>query len=148
MSRRKISAVVQLQVREQANFLCEFCHAAECWQYVRFTVDHVIPISLGGSDYLDNLALACFHCNRQKTNRSMVVEPNFGVEVALFNPRGDIWSEHFIWSADGLQILGLTATGRATVAALDLNRERVLAIRQADLAIGRHPPEGDRVQGR
>jgi 5-methylcytosine-specific restriction endonuclease McrA len=83
MSRRKISAVMQLQVRQRANFLCEFCHASEQWQYVRFTVDHVIPLSLGGSDNLDNLALACFHCNRQKTNRSTVLEPDSGLEVPL-----------------------------------------------------------------
>jgi hypothetical protein len=28
------------QVRSRANYLCEFCHANERWQYVRFNVDH------------------------------------------------------------------------------------------------------------
>jgi hypothetical protein len=146
MPRRKISAVVQLQVRQRANFLCEFCHACEKWQYVRFTVDHTLPLSCGGSDRLENLALACFHCNRQKANRSRMLEPESGMEVALFNPRRDDWNEHFIWSADRLRIVGLSAIGRVTVMALDLNRERVIAIRQADLVIGRHPPDGDLIQ--
>ena len=55
-------------------------------------------------------------------------------------------SEHFIWSADGLSIVGLTPIGRATVTALVLNRERVLNIRAADKAIKRHPPPGDFIQ--
>ena len=65
--------------------------------------------------------------------------------VALFNPRLDDWSQHFIWSADGLLLIGLTEIGKATVLALAMNRERVLNIRAADLEVGRHPPEGDPV---
>ena len=52
------------QIRQRANYLCEYCHASEQWQYVRFTVDHVIPLAQSGVDTSDNLALACFHCNR------------------------------------------------------------------------------------
>jgi hypothetical protein len=40
----------------------------------------------------------------------------------------------------------MSAIGRVTVVALDLNRERVIAIRQADLDVGRHPPGGDRME--
>jgi hypothetical protein len=61
----------------------------------------------------------------------------------LFNPRIDQWNDHFAWSADGLEIVGLTSAGRATVRMLDLNRERLKRIRAADLEIGRHPPEMD-----
>ena len=45
-------------------------------------------------------------------------------DVPLFNPRVDIWLEHFVWSVNGLKIIALTATGRATLYALDLNRAR------------------------
>jgi hypothetical protein len=45
-----------------------------------------------------------------------------------------------------LTIIGKTEVGRATVSALLLNRERVIPIRVADLAIGRHPPAGDLVE--
>jgi hypothetical protein len=146
VSRSKLSEIVQAQVRQRADHLCEFCHACEQWQYVRFTVDHVVPLSLGGSDGLENLALACFHCNRKKTNRLTAVDPEFGTEVPLFNPRQDDWRDHFIWAKAGQMIVGLTATGRATVAALALNRERVMAIRAADREIGRHPPIADPIQ--
>jgi hypothetical protein len=46
-------------VRERAQRHCEYCHADERWQFVRFTTDHVRPQSAGGSDDADNLALAC-----------------------------------------------------------------------------------------
>jgi HNH endonuclease len=146
MSRNKISERTQQQVRERANYLCEFCHADERWQYVRFTVDHVLPISLGGGDSLDNLTLACFHCNRRKTNHLTGTDPQSQTEVALFNPRQDRWQEHFIWSMDGVSIEGISAIGRATVATLILNRDRVIPIRVADREIGRHPPIDDPVQ--
>jgi hypothetical protein len=142
-ARRKISEDIQNQVRQRANYLCEYCHASEQWQYVTFTIDHVIPLTTSGADTLDNLALACFHCNRKKSGKTTAIDPQSGIEVPLFNPRQYSWSEHFIWSVDGLLIIGLTPMGRATVTALALNRERVINIRAADKAVGRHPPAGD-----
>jgi hypothetical protein len=144
--RSKLSDVLQDQVRQRANHLCEYCHASEKWQYVKFTVDHVIPVSLGGDSQFGNLALACFHCNRRKTNRLTAIAPETNSEVPLFNPRQHQWCDHFSWSADGLIILGLTEIGKATIALLDLNRERVLQIRAADIEIGRHPPVGNPIQ--
>jgi hypothetical protein len=123
--------------------LYEYCHVSEQWQYVAFTIDHVIPLTTSGADTIDNLALACFHCNRKKSGKTTAIAPQSGIEVPLFNPRQYSWSEHFIWSVDGLLIIGLTPMGRATVTALALNRERVINIRAADKAVGRHPPAGD-----
>jgi len=144
--RRKISPGIQRLVRQRANQLCEYCHTSERWQYVRFTIDHVIPLAQGGSDDADNLALACFHCNRRKADKLTALDPDSGEEVPLFNPRRDAWGEHFIWSSDRLCIIGLTSAGRATVEALELNRERVISIRVADRMVGRHPPSGDPIQ--
>jgi len=109
-------------------------------------VDHLVPLAQGGSDTPDNLALACFHCNRRKSARLTALDPDSGERVPLFNPRREDWSEHFVWSSDGLFIIGLTPIGRATVEALALNRERVINIRAADCMVGRHPPPGDAVQ--
>jgi hypothetical protein len=144
-ARNKLSALIQAQVRQRADYLCEYCHASERWQYVSFTVDHIVPRSLGGNDRPENLALACFHCNRRKTNR-VTATTESGDEIALFNPRKDVWNDHFVWSTNGLEILGLTLLGSATVEALVLNRERVISIRAADKEIGRHPPQGDPIQ--
>ena len=143
--RRRIPSSAQRLVRQRARQLCEYCHTAELWQYVRFTIDHITPLSQGGSDDTDNLALACFHCNRRKAGRVSAVDPASGETADLFNPRLQSWSIHFAWSADGLRVVGQTPQGRATVAALVMNRERILSIRAADRAIGRHPPAGDPV---
>ena len=85
--RRSIPRRQQDQIRRRAQELCEYCHTAEQWQYVPFTVDHIMPISLGGSSSLDNLALACFHCNRRKADRLMAADPEDGAIVPLFHPR-------------------------------------------------------------
>jgi hypothetical protein len=42
-----------------------------------------------------------------------------------------------------MRVIPLTAIGRVTVELLELNRERVLHIRAADVQVDRHPPEGD-----
>jgi len=145
-SRKKISPALQQHVRQRAKNLCEYCHASEQWQYVRFTVDHIIPVALGGTQMVDNLALACFHCNRRKTDSLYAIDPLSREHAQLFNPRQQSWSDHFVWSADGLLMIGLTATGRATIEALALNRERVVSIRAADRMAGRHPPPHDPIQ--
>lgn len=107
-------------------------------------MDHVVPVAHGGETSPANLALACFGCNRRKGDRRVGVDQDQGRTLLLFNPRADRWNDHFAWSADGLTIVGTTPVGRATVSALELNRERVKPIRAADIEAGRHPPEGDR----
>jgi hypothetical protein len=105
-----------------------------------------MPLSLGGLEVLENLALACFHCNRRKTNLLKVVDSQSNQVTPLFNPRQQFWHEHFIWSVDRLYIRALTPIGRVTIVTLDLNRDRVIHIRAADQVIGRHPPAGDPIQ--
>lgn len=137
---RKIPEFVQLQVRKRANYLCEYCHADERWQFVPFTIDHIVPISSGGTDSLENLALACFHCNRRKSDKLFVGK------FPLFNPREMIWNEHFIWSKNLLRILSKTEIGTVTIELLELNRERLLMIRADDVRVNRHPPNNDLVE--
>lgn len=141
----KVTADVEARVRERARARCEYCHTDERWQYVRFTIDHVRPRAAGGSDGDENLALACFHCNRHKWDHATAEDPETGERVALFDPRGSAWSEHFRWSTDGLRVEGVTPTGRATSIALQMNRGRAVQIREADVVVGRHPPADDPV---
>ena len=106
-------------------------------------MEHVIPIAAGGETTEANLALSCFACNRRKWDRRSGLDPAAGSEQRLFNPRTDLWNEHFAWSRDGLSVLGGSSIGRATVSVLEMNRERLQQIRAADVALGRHPPPGD-----
>lgn len=61
--------------------------------------------------------------------------------VYIFNPPQQRWNTHFVWN--GVEAIGLTAMGRATVQALDLNRSTMLAIRAQEELRGRHPPRED-----
>jgi hypothetical protein len=48
----------------------------------------------------------------------------------LFNPRTQVWSDHFEWSGQSPVVLeGKTATGRATIAALQMNHPDLLVVR-------------------
>ena len=145
-NRRRIPAKTQDRVRERAKGLCEYCHAVEEWQYVRFSIDHLTPVAHGGTNAFGNLALACFHCNRRKAADETATDPVTGKQTPFYNPRSDIWVDHFIWSFDTLTLIGLTPKGRATVAALETNRPWALNIRAADRAVGRHPPDDDPLQ--
>jgi hypothetical protein len=107
-------------------------------------MDHVVPIAHGGETSAENLALACFGCNRRRWDRRAGIDTEQGGAHPLFNPREHRWNEHFAWSADALTIVAATSIGRATLGALDFNRERVQQIRAADAVAGRHPPAGDR----
>ncbi len=87
MPRKKITQATSRLVRQRAKHLCEYCHTSEKWQYVTFTVDHIIPVTSGGTDESDNLALACFYCNRRKSNETTATDPKNNKRVFLFHPR-------------------------------------------------------------
>jgi HNH endonuclease len=103
-------------------------------------IDHLIPEALGGLTEEENLWLACSLCNNAKSCRIAALDPVSGEIVRLFNPRLQVWAEHFSWSIKGIRILGLSATGRATAVALNLNRPSLIRARQAWSAVGWHPP--------
>jgi len=88
-----------------------------------------------------NLRLACAWCNSFKGAKTHAPDPETGQEAPLFNPRTQRWSEHFRWSDDGAEIIGLTPTGRATVQALQLNNAFIVPARRRWVLAGWHPPE-------
>ena len=92
-----------------------------------FHVDHVISRQHGGGDDAGNLCESCHWCNFNKgPNLSTLVD---GQLVPLFNPRTQIWTEHFVLRGD--LVVGLTPTGRGTVRLLDMNDEDRRQIRGA-----------------
>ncbi|MBV8899168.1 MAG: HNH endonuclease [Verrucomicrobia bacterium] len=134
------AAELRRQIIERAGNRCEYCGLAQAGQEAAFHVDHVVPVSAGGLTNLDNLALACVSCSLRKGARQVAPDPQTGEAVALFNPRRDAWRVHFRW--DGVPVVGLTPTGRATVEALRMNRALAWAIRAEEAHRGRHPPLG------
>jgi HNH endonuclease len=144
-----ISDTIKQTVRERANYLCEYCHSPERLSANRFTIDHIIPKSLSGSDDIANLALACRRCNERRYNFVAGIDPETQEIVPIFNPRQQKWTEHFVWIDTGIVIQGLTSTGRATCIRLDLNDMRypeddsIRGTRRFWVQIGLHPPLND-----
>lgn len=133
-----ISASLRADVVHRAAELCEYCRLSQHGQEASFHIDHVVPRAVGGQTTLDNLALACVSCSLRKWAKQTATDPESSQDVPLFNPRTQAWAEHFRW--EGQRIVPLTATGRATVEALAMNRPLIVAIRQEEAARGRHPP--------
>ena len=104
-------------------------------------IDHLSPEAKGGETVRDNLWLACRRCNEFKGTRTHAIDPLTDEKVPLFNPRWQSWAIHFAWGERGVQIMGLTAVGRATVIALRLNNPEIIGARTLWVQAGLHPPK-------
>src|SRR5205809_1089366 len=111
------------RVRKRARGRCEYCGYPELICSASFHCDHFVPRSKGGDNSLTNLVWGCPNCNASKHSRVAARDPATHRVVPLFYPRRQRWKDHFRWTADGLIIEGVTATGRATVSALKMNRQ-------------------------
>jgi hypothetical protein len=110
----------------------------------RLDVEHIIPVAKGGDSSESNLWLSCPLCNRFKADRTSARDADTGTEIPLFNPRAQRRSERFRWFEDGTRVIGLTPTGRATVALLRLADDPDALIVHAHWVLaGWHPPTDD-----
>lgn len=120
---------------------CCYCLTTEANSGIPMTFDHIQPRSKGGVTSFENVCLACRTCNEYKSDSTEAGDPLTGEIVSLFNPRTQQWSEHFAWSLDATKVQGVTAIGRATVAALRMNNPVVVAARYRWAINGWHPPQ-------
>lgn len=137
MSLSRISAALRREVRERAKECCEYCLVAESEVVFPHEPDHLIARKHGGRTLSENLALACFDCNRFKGADIASIDVVTGELVAFFNPRVQRWSDHFL--LDVGQIVPLTATGRVTEKILRLNLPIRVEIRTRLATIGKYP---------
>jgi hypothetical protein len=83
-----ISAQIRAQVRERAHNACEYCHLhQDDSPLAALHVEHIIPKIHGGSDDVENLALACIDCNLHKGTNLTGFDPETNVITELFHPR-------------------------------------------------------------
>jgi len=140
MTRRRVTSQQKRRVRERARGLCEYCRSPMQFSTHDFSVEHVVPVHEGGETKLDNLALSCQGCNNFKFTKTKALDPLSKQQVPLFDPRLQRWRDHFVWDYTSTRIQGRTATGRATVEALRLNRECLVNLRRLLYLAGKHPP--------
>lgn len=84
MTRRSISAAVDKRVREAAQYRCGYCLSPQHLVMARLEIEHIIPLSKGGTDDESNLWLACPICNGHKSNKVTSVDPDSGLETQFF----------------------------------------------------------------
>jgi len=114
MSIAVLSAADEFRLSIRANYRCEYCRKE--LQGNNYEVDHIVPVSLGGSDNLENLAFSCARCNRNKGARVIFIDPISRQAHRLFNPRTQRWDVHF--KSVGDEVIGKTRIGSATAALL------------------------------
>jgi hypothetical protein len=91
----------------------------------------------GGETNLENLAYACFHCNRHKGTDIASVSTVTGKLARFFNPRVDSWPAHF--SLNGERIHPITDIGEVTARILEFNHPDRLRHRELLVKGGRYP---------
>ena len=138
MSRLPADLYARLLVAD--NHYCAYCQTSEANTGQPMTVDHIAPECLGGETTFENLCFACRRCNEFKGSATTAPDPLTGEVVPLFHSRRQRWDEHFQWDASGVWIVGLTAEGRATIVALNMNNAVIVDARRRWVSVGWHPP--------
>lgn len=127
------------RVAERAEKVCEYCRAPEIASNFAFEVEHIKPLAFDGKTELKNLALACRSCNIYKRNYVNGIDER-GVEAKrLFNPRIDVWREHFFVDFEDFIIVGLSEIGKGTINRLRLNTSLQIQARKQWHRLGIFP---------
>ena len=137
----RIAKALRDQITAEAGQRCGYCLTPQEHTAMPMEIEHMIPRAIGRPTTQDSLWLACPLCNGHKATQTHGTDPLSGDRTPIFNPRKQIWGEHFAWSQDGTRIVGLSACGRTTIAALQLNNEYLVKARRRWVMAGWHPPQ-------
>lgn len=66
LKRKQLSKKVRFEIFKRDSFKCQYCGQSS--PDVILEVDHIKPVSDGGTNDMTNLITACFDCNRGKSN--------------------------------------------------------------------------------
>lgn len=123
-----IPAELRELVRTRAGDRCEYCRIHQDDDpFFRFHVEHIVARQHGGETTEANLAFSCHHCNLHKGPNLSGIDPATGAVFTLYHPRAQDWDVHF--ARRGGAVVGVTATGRATVRVLAMNAPDRLELR-------------------
>jgi 5-methylcytosine-specific restriction endonuclease McrA len=125
-----IGSQTRVLVRERAQNACEYCQLHQDDSPLAVLhVEHIIPRIHGGTDELDNLALACIDCNLHKGTNLTGIDPQTNEVTELFHPRRQDWNQHF--ELQGIYLVGKTATGRTSIRVMNMNSDDQVALRSS-----------------
>lgn len=135
-----MSRILFAQLRRQLGPRCNYYHTSSDVTGETNTIDHITPTARGGTSQEENLCVACRRCNRNKGTHVVAIDPQTEKQAPLYNPRLQIWQEHFTWSREGTEVIGLSPPGRATVELLQMNHQDIVNARRLWVSVGWHPP--------
>jgi len=135
-----LSTSLRQRVIARAGNCCEYCLLSQEDNFLPFEVDHIIAEKYRGTTDAENLCLSCPNCNAFKGSDIGSIDPFTNVLTPLFNPRQQVWTEHF--RLNGAVIEPLTPEGRVTVFLLRLNQPEQVAERTHLIALNRYPCKG------
>lgn len=135
-----VSDKLRQKIIEQAGNRCGYCMGEQRYIFAPLEIDHILPSALGGTDDEENLWLACRLCNSYKSIQTHALDEFTKKKVRIFNPRKQNWKRHFEIQK-GIEIIGKTATGRATVTGLQMNNALAMTVRGNWLTAGWYPPQ-------
>ena len=137
----KIKKDLDAKIRREAKNRCGYCLNPQELMPYKLEIEHLFPKALGGETVEENLWLACRECNSHKSKKIKAIDDLTGKTVKLFNPRKQIWREHFEFSKDFSEIIGKTSCGRATVESLQMNNFYQTTARSAWTETNKFPPK-------
>lgn len=128
---------IKKTVAERAGYNCEYCLVNQFDMFLIFQVDHIISIKHGGLNSIMNLAFSCPSCNRNKGTDLGTFLHDSTELIRFFNPRVDIWSEHF--ETENGAIYPRTRIAEATIKIFLFNDPERIILRQGLIEFGRYP---------
>jgi hypothetical protein len=109
-------------VIHRACFRCEYCRLLAEDSFFPFHIDHIVSVKHGGKTIAKNLAYTCQICNWNKgSDIATFLEDDLRTPIRFFNPRIDIWDDHFEIEPTGF-VSDKTEIGAATIKILNLNQ--------------------------
>lgn len=115
-----IPEAIRQFVANRAKHRCEYCRIYERYSFLAFHIEHIISQKHGGTSDKANLAYSCPICNWNKGTDVATFLEGVTEPVRFFNPRIDIWNQHFFVEDTGF-ITAHTRIGSATIKIFDMN---------------------------
>jgi 5-methylcytosine-specific restriction endonuclease McrA len=125
----ELSKTQDREIRSDAKSRCGYCLGEQKYILAWLEIEHILPRSKGGTSTRENLWLACPYCNTFKGSQTQGVDPATQRTLVLFNPRKQIWKNHFEFGPDQATIIG------------NLNYDLALETRKLWVNVGWYPPK-------
>jgi hypothetical protein len=136
-----ISPELKKLVITRAGNCCEYCRVNQSWFNSSFHIEHIVAEKHEGKTIPENLCWSCPDCNFSKGSDTGSFDPQTGNYSFLYNPRNQIWNEHFSINYETAHLEALTPEGRVTIKLLKLNFSARITLRELRIQTKQYPCE-------